>query len=370
MISFGPTEEQELIRETVQEFAASEIRDISRDADEAAEIPDGFLEKTWELGLVNGSIPEEYGGGGMERSPVTSVLILEELAHGCASLGAAAMAPGLFVNALLDYGTPEQKQEYLPLFTTSEVAAGSIALQEQSFAFDPARVSTIAEPKGDGFNITGVKRLVPLGDRASHFLVIARAGAGEGMDAVEAFIVPRDASGLTIGEEAEKKLGLHALTCSALELQGVEVPASARLGGDAGIDGQRLVNSCRVASLAIALGLSRAMMEISIPYAKDRIAFGKPIAQKQAIAFKLAEMQIEVNTMRWMIWKAASYLENGLDATAPTALARAYVNRQAMKIADDGVQVFGGHGYIRDYPVEMWYRNARTVTVLDAVASV
>jgi alkylation response protein AidB-like acyl-CoA dehydrogenase len=370
MISFGPTEEQDLIRETVQEFAASEMLDISRDADGAAAIPDGFLEKTWELGLVSGSIPEEYGGGGMERSPVTSVLILEELAHGCASLGAAAMAPGLFVNALLDYGTQEQKNEYLPLFCTTDVAAGSIALQEQTFAFDPAKLTTIAEPKGDGFNITGVKRLVPLGDRASHFLVVARAGAGEGMDAVDAFIVPRDASGLTIGEEAEKKLGLHALTCSALDLKGVEVPASARLGGDAGIDAQRLVNSCRVASLAIALGLSRAMMEISIPYAKDRIAFGKPIAQKQAIAFKLAEMQIEVNTMRWMIWKAASYLEKGLDATAPTALARAYVNREAMKIADDGVQVFGGHGYIRDYPVEMWYRNARTVTVLDAVASV
>ncbi len=369
MISFGPTEEQELIRDTVREFALAEMRDLARDADEAEALPDAFLQTSWELGLVNSTIPEEYGGGGMDRSPVTSVIVQEELGYGCASLAAAALSPSLFINPLLDFGTEDQKARYLPLFAGSEFHAASLALQESSFAFDPASLKTIAEPKGDGFSLTGSKRLVPLGDRASHFLVVARSGAREGLADLEAFIVPRDAAGLTITAEPEKTLGLKSLPCVQLELENVEVPTADRLGGNAGIDGARLVHACRVGSLALALGVSRAMLEFAIPYAKERVAFGQPIAQKQAIAFMLADLQIEVNTMRWMIWKAASRLENRLDATKATALARTYVVREAMKVADDGLQVFGGHGFIRDYPVEMWYRNARTVTVLDALAS-
>jgi alkylation response protein AidB-like acyl-CoA dehydrogenase len=370
VISFGPTEEQELIRDTVQEFALAEMRDIARDADEAEALPEEFLQKTWELGLVNSAIPEEYGGGGMDRSPVTSAIVLEELGYGCASLASAALAPSLFINSLLDFGTEEQKASFLPQFTGAEFAAGTLALQESTFAFDPGALRTIAEPKGDGFSLTGSKRLVPLGDRAGHFLVVARAGAREGLEDLDAFIVPRDANGLTISDEAEKTMGLKSLPCVQLELDNVEVAAANRLGGDAGIDGARLVNGCRVGSLALALGISRAMLDFAIPYAKERVAFGQPIAQKQAIAFMLADLQIEVSTMRWLVWKAASRLENGLDASQATTLARTYVVREAMKVADDGLQVFGGHGYIRDYPVEMWYRNARTVTVLDALASV
>lgn len=369
MISFGPTEEQELIRDTVREFALAEMRELARPADEAESLPDDFLQKTWELGLVNSAIPEEYGGGGMERSPVTNVIVQEELAYGCASLASAALAPTLFINPLLDFGTDEQKAKYLPMFASTEFAAATLALQESTFAFDPAGVQTVAEPKGDGFSLTGVKRLVPLGDRASHFLVVARSGAREGLADLEAFIVPRDASGLVVEDENEKTLGLKSLPCSQVRLENVEVPAADRLGGDAGIDGARLVHSCRVGSLALALGISRAMMEFAIPYAKERVAFGQPIAQKQAIAFMLADLQIEVSSMRWLVWKAASRLENGLDAAKATALARTYVVREAMKVADNGLQVFGGHGFIRDYPVEMWYRNARTVTVLDALAS-
>lgn len=369
MISFGPTEEQETIQEMLREFALGEMRELARDADEASELPADFLQKTWELGLVSSSIPEEFGGGGMDRSPVTSTLVNEELGFGCATLAAAALAPSLFVNAILDFGTAEQRAKYLPLFTGSEFHAASLALQESQFAFDPANLKTIAEPKGDGYSITGVKRLVPLGDRASHFIVIARTGAREGLDDLEGFIVPRDAAGLTVSEELEKTMGLRALPMARIELKSVEVAAADRLGGTAGIDGQRLINMARVGRLAIALGVSRAMMEFAIPYAKERIAFGQPIAQKQAIAFMLADLKIEVETMRLMIWKAASLLENNLDATRATALADTYVLRESMKVADNGLQVFGGHGYIRDYPVEMWYRNARTVTVLDAVVA-
>jgi len=369
MISFGPSEEQELIRQTVSEFAQNELREIARECDEKSALPDDFIQKTWELGLVNSAIPAELGGGGLDRSPVTNALVLEELAHGCASLAAAAFAPAGFIHALLDFGTEQQKREYLPLFTGTTFRAASLAVSESRFAFEPANLRTVAEPKGDGFVLSGTKRLVPLGDRASHFLVLARAGTREGLAGVEAFIVPRDARGLKVAAETEKTLGLKSLPLARLDLERVEVPAEQRLGGDAGIDARRLVNAAKVGSLALGLGVSRAMMEFAIPYAKQREAFGQPIAQKQTIAFWLADMKIECNSMRWLIWKAASYLEHGLDASRETALASIYAQREIVKLTDNGLQVFGGHGFIRDYPVEMWYRNARTVTVLDAVTS-
>ena len=369
MISFGPTEEQELIQQTVSEFAQNEMREIARECDEQSGLPDDFLEKTWELGLVNSAIPEELGGGGLGRSPVTTALVLEELAWGCASLACAAMAPTGFLHPLLDFGTEEQKQEYLPLFTGTSFHAASLALAENQFSFDLAHLRTVAEPKGDSFVLSGIKRMVPLGDRASHFLVLARSTAREGLAGVEAFIVPRDAKGLTIADESEKTLGLRSLPMSRVELERVEVPSAQRLGGEQGCDGVRIFNAARLASLAVGVGISRGMMETCIPYAKERQAFGQAIAQKQTIAFWLADMKIECNSMRWLLWKAASYLEHGLDASKQTALAHVYAQREVMKIADNGLQVFGGHGYIRDYPVEMWYRNARTITVLDTVAS-
>jgi acyl-CoA dehydrogenase len=366
MIAFGPTEEQQLIRDTVREFAQNEMREVARAYDEASKIPDDFLQKTWELGLLNSAIPEAYGGGGMERSAVTSALVLEELGWGCASLATAALAPSGFVNALIDFGTEEQKQQYLPQFASSEFHAAALALSEPNFAFDPAALRTVAEPKGPNYVISGTKRFVPLGDRASHFLVVTRGVNGQPIDA---FIVPRDAQGLRIDGEAEKTLGLKGVTFSKLALERVEVPASARLGGERGLDGLRLLNAARTANLVIALGVSRAMLDTCIPYAKQRQAFGQAIGQKQAIAFSIAEMRIEVDAMRWLLWKAASLLDHGQDATRSVVLAQTYVRREAMKIADNGLQVFGGHGYIRDYPVEMWYRNTRTITVLDAVAA-
>jgi len=368
MIAFEPTEEQELIRDTVREFAESEIRELERPADEAEEVQEEFLEKSWELGLVNSAIPEALGGGGFERSPITSAIVLEELAAGSVSLAVSAMAPSLFINPLLDFGTEEQQAEYLPLFTGESYHAASLALHEESFVFDATNLATVAESKGEGFSLTGSKRFVPMGDRASHFLVVARSGAREGLADLEAFIVPSDAKGVTV--EREKMLGLRGAPFARLDLDHVEVPKAGRLGGQSGIDGRRLVNSSRVASAALSVGLSRAVMEICIPYAKDRIAFGEPIARKQAIAFMLAEMQIEVNAMRHLVWKAASQLEQGLDATKATQLAQVYMKRETMKIADNGLQIFGGHGYIRDYPLEMWYRNARTVTVLESAAAV
>ena len=368
MISYGPTEEQEVARDAMREFASSAIRPLARRCDEESQVPAAFLEEAWQLGLVSTQIPEAFGGGGEPRSPITNAIVLEELAFGDAGLALAAIAPALFAMPIVEFGTEAQQREFLPLFCGEKFHAASLALVEPGPCFDPTGLRTRAERKGDAYVLSGAKCFVPLADRASHFLVLARNG-GDGAEAVQAFIVPRDAAGLTIASP-EKNLGLRALPTGTLTFERVEVPASARLGGDAGCDARRIVNLARTAQAAVLVGLSRAVMEYAIPYAKDREAFDEAIAKKQAIAFTLADMCIEVDAMRWLTWQAASKLERGLDATREAQLARLYSGRQAMKIADDGVQVLGGHGFIREHPVELWYRNARILSVLDGAALV
>jgi len=364
VISFGPSEEQDVARDAMREFAASAIRPLARTADEASALPDGFLDEAWQLGLTSTQIPEAFGGGGEARSPVTNAIVLEELAHGDAALALAAIAPSLFAMPVVEFGSDAQKQALLPLFCGERYHAASLALVEPGPCFDPVGLRTVAERKGDGFVLSGAKAFVPMADRASHFLVLAREGEGVGLDAVQAFVVPRDARGLEISEP-EKKLGIKALPTGSLALERVELPADARLGGAAGCDARRIVDLSRAALGAVLVGVSRAVMEYAIPYAKDREAFDEAIARKQAIAFTLADMRIEVDAMRWLVWKAASRLEQGLPATREAHLARSYCARQAMKIADDGVQVLGGHGFIREHPVELWYRNVRTLGVLE-----
>jgi alkylation response protein AidB-like acyl-CoA dehydrogenase len=201
------------------------------------------------------------------------------------------------------------------------------------------------------------------GDRATHFLVIARNGGG-----VDAFIVPRDAKGLTISDP-ELNMGMKGLTTSTLDLEQVEVPAANRLGGDAGCDIRRILDSSRVALAATMLGLSRTVLEFCVPYTKDRVAFDEPISKKQSIAFRMSEMHIEIESMRWLTWKAASEIEQGLDATRSASFAFSYAAEKSMWIADNGIQILGGHGFIREHPVEMWFRHARTISVLEGTIS-
>lgn len=369
MITFELSKEQELILKSAKEFAAGEITDIARDCDEEDNIPKKLLDKAWEVGLANAAVPEEYDGIGMERSAVTSALVCEELAYGCATLATAILAPSAFINPIIDFGTDDQKKKYLPIYGGEKFEPASMALQEPQFTFDPTDMGTTAEKKGDEWVINGTKRLVPFGNTANHFLVVAKSGNDTGLANIDAFIVAKDAAGLSIGNENEKTMGLKALPSSQLTFNDCVVPAADRLGGDAGINGRALINSVRVGNSALCIGLSKAVMDFSVPYAQDRIAFGEPIGKKQIIAFYLADMHIETESMRWMVWKAASQLEQGTDATKATTLARHYVNKHALKIADDGVQIFGGHGYIRDFPLEMWLRNARTLTVLEGAVA-
>jgi alkylation response protein AidB-like acyl-CoA dehydrogenase len=364
VISFGPTEEQQMVREAMREFAEQAVRPIARDCDEASEIPADFLQSVWDLGLTSTQIPESYGGGGEERSSVTNAMVLEELAWGDASLAVAATSPSAFANAVLDQGTEEQKKSLLPLFCKEKFHAASLAVVEPGPIFDAMRPRTVAEPKGDSFVLSGQKTLVPLGDRASHFLVTARNG-----EHLDAFVVARDAEGLSI-TEPELNLGLKSLITVGLGLERVEVPKTARLGGDAGADVRRILDASRIALSAVMLGVSRAVLDYCVPYAKDRVAFDEPIAKKQAIAFRLSDMHIEQEAMRLMVWKAASTLEKGLEATRSAHLTRSYCAEKSLWVTDNGIQTLGGHGFIREHPVEMWFRNARTLGVLEGLTAV
>ena len=370
MISFQPTEEQELIRTTTREFAAATMRDTARDADEQATLPEGFLDASWALGLTMAQIPESNGGAGMPRSPVLGAMALEELAYGDPALAMAAMAPALFAFAIVDHGTSDQKERYLPLFCEEKFHPASLALIEPGPLFDPLKVRTTATLSGSDWVLRGQKTFVPLANSASHFLVIARDNEStSGVEGLGAFIIERDAARLTIGAAGES-LGLRALPTASLEFDDVRVSGADRLGGEKGCDIRTILDAARTGTAAVQVGLSKAVLDYATPYATERVAFGEAIGRKQAVAFMLSDMAIEIDSMRWMVWKAASELEQGLSATRSAHLAFRYAAEQSMKIADNGLQVFGGHGFIREYPVEMWYRHARTLGVLEGTATV
>jgi alkylation response protein AidB-like acyl-CoA dehydrogenase len=363
VISFRPSEEQEVAREAMRAFAREAMRPIARACDEESKIPEEFLAQAWQLGLVSTQIPEAHGGGGEPRSPVTHALVVEELAWGDPALALAALAPTGFAHAILDQGSEAQRRRLLPAFCEAAPRAAALAVNEPAPAFDPLRPRTEAVRRGDRYRLSGRKCLVPMADRASHFLVLARC---EG--ALEAFVVERGAPGVAVAQP-EKSLGLRALPTGSLSLDGVELGPDDRLGGAAGADAQRVLDRSRTALAAAMVGLARAVLEYAIPYAKERHAFGEAIARKQAIAFRLADMHAETEASRWLVWKAASELERGAPATRAAHLAHRYAVRQCLWVADQGLQILGGHGYIREHPVEMWYRGARTLGVLEGMIS-
>jgi alkylation response protein AidB-like acyl-CoA dehydrogenase len=293
---------------------------------------------------------------------VTGVLVAEELAVGDLGIALAILSPALSAFPIAEFGTEEQRKG-LSRFVGTRFAPGSLAWVEPRFDSDPFRPQTTARRDGNDYVIDGAKCFVPWIDGADPVLVVAAENGTP-----QAFLVPRDAAGLTA--EAERNMGVLALPTAQLALAGVRVPAAAKLGGDAGADLRRVLNQGRVALAAMAVGVARAAFEVARDYAKERIVFGVPVATKQAIAFKLADMAIEIDAARLLAWEAAWKLDRGEDATREALLAKRQSQRLALDVADGAVQVFGGHGYIRDYLPEMHLRNARGFTSFEAMALV
>jgi len=369
MVNFQPTEEQELIRDMVASFAREQIRPAAHDADESGQIPDSLIQHAWELGLAQSSIPETFDGAGESASAITGALVCEELAWGDLSIALHVLAPRLVLQPVLTLGTLAQQQHLLPLYTKATFAAGAAAIMEPRFGFDVNELVTTATEQNGDYVLNGEKCYVPLAAEAQQILVYARSD-----EDVSVFIVPRETPGMTVMER-EKHMGLKALATYELRLDNCRLPSSLRLSGSVA----PLLNRSRVALAALAVGVARAAFEYARDYAKERRAFGTAIAQKQAIAFMLAEMATEIDSARLLTWEAAWKIDAGHDkplkgtvseATREACLAKNYAANMALKVADNAVQILGGHGYIRDHPVEMWLRNARGFATFEGLAIV
>lgn len=363
MFGFEPTQDQKTLIEAVRRYAQRELRLHLRSADEKGALPESVTRAGWELGLLPASLPEAFGGFG-ERSALTGVLAAEELAWGDLAGALALMAPNLVALPVLLKGSPQQKQELLPAFAADSYQPGSAALMEPRYDFDVAALETRAVRRNGSYVLSGVKCNVPYAAESAFMLVYA-ALEGE----TQAFLVKRDTPGLVVGER-ESNMGVKALPLYSVELEDCAVPASQRLGGEGGADVSLLLDASRVAWAALALGVGRAAYEYALDYAKNRKAFGEPIAQRQAIAFMLAEMATELECARLLVWEAAWLLDQGKDAGREAYLARNLADDMALMLADRAVQILGGHGYIRDYPVELWLRDARGFAVLEGLAIV
>jgi alkylation response protein AidB-like acyl-CoA dehydrogenase len=369
MIDFELSDEQKMVRDTVAAFAAEQIRPVARAADESGSIPPEIIATSWELGLIRGPLPEKHGGYGDARSPVTGAIVAEELAYGDLAIALHILTPRLLAFPLAEMGTEDQQKRFLPSLAGERFAAGTAALIEPEFDFDPAEMKVTARPDGGNFIISGNKCCVPLAAESDHILVFGVAGPRTGFARVDGFIIDRHCPGLKISER-EKNMGLNALATFELNLEQCRVPAQNRLGDDRGINFARLTAESRVAMAAMAVGVARAAFDYARDYAKERRAFGVPIASKQAMAFMLAEMAIEVDAMRLLTWEAASRIEKGEDAIKESSQARNYAAASCLMVSDNAVQILGGHGYIREHPVEMWLRNARAFGVLEGLATV
>jgi alkylation response protein AidB-like acyl-CoA dehydrogenase len=274
------------------------------------------------------------------------------------------MTPALFATPILLAGSEEQKQEYLPKVIEGDWAPYTAALIEYAFDFDANALRTTARLEGGEYVLNGEKAFVPFAKDAEAMLVYASLDGQ-----TQGFIVPKGAAGLSVNDEREKLMGLNALPLYRVKLDGVKVPVSKRLGGEAGHDFEPILAAMRLASAAAALGVSRASLEYATNYAKERVAFGVKIAQKQAVAFMLAEMATEIEAIRLLTWEAAWKMDTGkADAATEAYLAATGAADMAMMVTDRGVQVLGGHGYIREHPVEMFMRNGRGFSMLTGLA--
>jgi acyl-CoA dehydrogenase len=363
MFGFEPDEEQKMLVDSVQRYALNDLRAAAHDADEAGELPAALVQKGWELGVLQASIPEAYGGFG-DRSAVTGVLAAEELGYGDLTAGVAVMAPAAYAIPILAAGTEEQKKSLLPPVVEGDWKPYVSAFVEPNVDFSAADMRTTAARKNGSYVLNGVKTLVPHAADAVGLLVYA---ALEGK--TQAFVVPPKSSGLKVGDR-EAWCGLNALPTYRVTLEGVTVPADARLGGDAGHDPGPLIAATQVAAAALAIGLAKAAYEYSLAYAKDRTVFGAPIAQKQSIAFMLAEMATDIEAIRLLVWEAAWLLDEGKDASHAAQMAVIGASDTAMMVTDRAVQILGGHGYIREHPVERWMRNGRGVPNFPGLAMV
>jgi acyl-CoA dehydrogenase len=368
VVDFTLTDEQKDLRELAHSFAEKEIRPVAWDYDRDGTWPQEIVDKAWEVGLMNTHIPEEYGGPGLDY--FTGCLIEEELGWGCAGIATSLIANGLASAPLLVAASDELKTQYLGLLT-EEPKLAAFCLTEPDAGSDVSGMKTTAVRHGDKYVINGSKCFITNGGHASWYTVYAKTDKEAGHKGISAFVVPRDADGVTV-DKKEDKLGLRASNTATISFSDVEIPADHLIGEEnKGFKiAMMTLDRTRPGVSSLAVGVAQAAFEFARDYSKERVQFGVPIAMHQAIQFMIADMATKIEAARLLVWQSAVVLDQGRRNTLESSHAKRFAADTAMEVSVDAVQVYGGYGFIKEYPVEKLMRDAKIMQLYEGTSQI
>jgi alkylation response protein AidB-like acyl-CoA dehydrogenase len=368
-VEFGLSEEHRMVQRTAREFAAREILPVASQLDAEHRFPTEIVRGLGELGLMGVMVPEAYGGAGMDN--VAYALAMEEVARACASTAAImSVNNSLVCDPILRYGTEDQRRRYLPVLASGR-EVGCYCLTEPSAGSDAASLQTTARLDGDRWVLNGTKAFVTNAREAWVFVVYARTEEEPGARGISAFLVERDHPGISVGK-VERKMGLLASSTCEVLLEDCRVPRDNLLGrrGEGFKVALSTLDGGRIGIAAQAVGIARAALEESVGYAKQRRQFGRPIAEFQAIQWKIADMATRIDAARLLTVRAAWLRDQGKRCTLEASMAKLFASETAMWAAHQGVQIFGGYGYIKDYPVERYFRDAKITEIYEGTSEI
>ncbi|MGA8941842.1 MAG: acyl-CoA dehydrogenase family protein [Thermoactinomyces sp.] len=378
-MDFELTREQREIQRLAHEFAEKEIRPKAAYYDETEEFPWEIVKKAHKIGLTTFSYPEEYGGGGID-DPVTSLLVSEELAWGCAGIAVAISGSHLPAAAIMAMGTTRQKKKWLPILCDPDnCKIGAMGLTEPGAGSDVSSIQTTARREGDHYVLNGTKQFITNGGIADIHVVFASLDRSKGWGGVAAFIIDdRNTPGFSMGRK-ERKMGVRASHTAQIIMEDVRIPVENRLGGEPGdreyvpgyIGALKMLEHTRPGVASSAIGIARAAYEYALSYAKERIQFGKPIVEHQAVAFKLADMATRIDAARLLTWRAGWMRHKGIRfQRGEGSMAKLFAGDVAMATTIEAIQILGGYGYVKEYPVEKWARDAKIYQIWEGTAEI
>jgi alkylation response protein AidB-like acyl-CoA dehydrogenase len=375
MIGFDLTEEQVQMKEMAHEFAEKEIRPVASEYDEKEEFPWPVMRKAADVGLLAYQIPEEYGGAGV-TSHLTDCIVSEELFWGCAGIGTSMGAIMLGALPIMIAGNDAQKKKYLTMLTGGKrpdgnPMLGAYAITEPEAGSDAASIKTSSKKVDGGYVLNGTKHFITNGGLADVYVVFATQDPSKGADGIDAYIVEGGYAGVKPGKK-EKKMGIRASHTAQVHFEDVFVPAENRLGeeGDGFFIAMQTFDHSRPVIASGAVGVARAAFDFALAYAQERKQFGRPIAKQQVIQFMLADMATEIDAARLLCWRAAWLLDQGEPNNKEASMAKQYAADMCMKVTTDAVQIVGGMGYMRDYPVEKFMRDAKIMQIYEGTSQI
>ncbi len=363
MIGFSLTEEQKALQEMAKEFAEKEMKPNAAKYDKGEEFSEDVMQKAFEAGFLTCMVPEEYGGAGM--SDMDTVIIGEELSAGCAGMYTTMMVNSLAHTPIILYGNDEQKKRFL-IPQTEKMTFAAFCLTEREAGSDASAQKTKAEKVGSEYIINGSKCFISNGGLASQYVVFANSRPDRGVRGISAFVVPRETPGVIVGKE-EDKMGQRASNTVELIFEDVRIPEENLLGkeGMGFLIAMKTLDKTRAPVGAVGVGVARAALEYAVEYARTRIQFGKPIALFQHTSFQIAQMATEINAARLLVWNAAWLLDEGLPSRKESSMAKFYGSDVAMKVTTEALQILGGYGYMKDYPMEKLMRDAKLLQIYE-----